>query len=136
MSGAVGAGATAGAAAAAAAKQRAQEEEEKLTPYNTGDLEGYEFKIIRTNTRKFKDPEFIRRICAEEAQAGWEMIEKFDDYRIRFKRSVKHRSRDPHLEIDPYRTSIGATEGHIALIVVGITLAALAVGLVVAMSFR
>lgn len=133
MSGAVGAGA---AAAAAAAKQRAQEEEEKLTPYNAGDMEGYEFKIIRTNTRKFKDPEFVRKICAEEAQAGWEMIEKFDDYRIRFKRSVKNRSRDPHLNIDPYRTHIGVTETHIVLIVVGISLAAVAAGLVVAMSFR
>jgi hypothetical protein len=126
----------AAAAAAAAAKQRAQEEEEKLTPYNTGDLNGYEFKIIRASTRKFKNPEFVRKICAEEAQAGWEMIEKFDDYRIRFKRSTKNRSGDPHLNIDPYRTSVGATEAHIAAIVVGAVLAAALIGLFVALQSR
>ena len=133
MSGATGA---ATAAAAAAAKKRAEEEEEKLTPYNAGDLEGYEFKIIRTSTRKFKDPEFLKNIYAEEAEAGWEMIEKFDDYRIRFKRSVKKRSGDPYLKIDPYRTNIGVTESHVAMIAVGAMLAAIAIGVVVALLAR
>jgi hypothetical protein len=127
---------TAATAAAAAAKRRMLEEEERMTPYNDSDLEGWEFKIVRANTRKFKDAESVRRLCEEEAQAGWEMIEKFDDYRIRFKRRVDKRSNDTYLNVDPYRTNIGPTEGHIAAIAVGaIVLIALA-GLLVAFWVR
>ncbi len=64
------------------------------------------------------------------------MIEKFDDYRVRFKRSIKKRSGDPYLKIDPYRTNLGASEAHIAMIAVGATLAALAIGLAVALLAR
>ena len=123
MSGAASAGAAAAAAAAAkAAKMR--KEEEELTPYNAEDMDGWEFKIVRANSRKFKGADAIRRLCEEEAHAGWEMVEKFDDSRIRFKRRVEMRSRDQHLgpgSVDPYRTLVGASETHIVLIVLGVT---------------
>lgn len=115
-----GAGGAAAAAAAAEKKRRMQEEEEKLTPYKNNDMDKWEFKIVRANTRKFKNADAVRRLCEEEAKAGWEMIEKFDDSRIRFKRRTDMRSQDPHLAIDPYRTHIGLTEGHIVLIVLGV----------------
>lgn len=127
---------TAATAAAAAAKRRMLEEEEKLTPYNDSDLEGWEFKIVRATTRKFKDAGSVRQLCEEEAQAGWEMIEKFDDYRIRFKRRVDKRSNDAYLNVDPYRTNIGATEGHIAAIAVGAVVLVLLAGLLVAFLVR
>jgi hypothetical protein len=125
MSGAAGAasgGAAAAAAGAAAQRRRMQEEEEKLTAYRSDDLDGWEFKIVRANTRRFKNAETVRQLCAEEAQAGWEMVEKFDDYRIRFKRRVGERSQDPHRTVDPYRTQIGVTEGRIVVIILAVSL--------------
>ncbi len=118
MSGAVIAGTTA-SAAAAAKKKRMNFEEEKLTKYNNNDLEGWEFKIVRAHTRKFKNDQAVRDICDEEVQAGWELVEKFDDYRLRFKRRTENRNRDQHLQIDAYRTHIGVGEGQIVAIVLG-----------------
>ena len=111
---------TAGVAAAAAAARRMRQEEEDMTGYSKDDLDGWEFKIVRANTRKFKDYQAVQQLCDEEAKAGWEMVEKFDDTRIRFKRSVDRRSGDRHLEVDPYRTRIGMTEASIAWIVGGV----------------
>ncbi len=108
---------TAAVAAAAAATRRMRQEEEDMTGYSKDDLDGWEFKIVRANTRKFKDYKAVQQICDEEAKAGWEMVEKFDDTRIRFKRSVEKRSGDRHLEVDPYRTRVGMTEVAIGLIV-------------------
>jgi hypothetical protein len=132
MSGAVAASA---AAAAKAAKMR--KEEEELTPYNAEDLDGWEFKIVRANSRKFKDTEAVHRLCEQESHAGWEMVEKFDDSRIRFKRRVEMRSRDQHLgpgAVDPYRTLIGVSETHIVFLVIGLS-ALLALGAVLFIRF-
>ncbi len=108
---------TAAVAAAAAATRRMRQEEEDMTGYSKDDLDGWEFKIVRANTRKFRDYKAVQQICDEEAKAGWEMVEKFDDARIRFKRNVEKRSGDRHLEVDPYRTRVGMTEVAIGLIV-------------------
>ena len=117
MSGAAGGAA---AAAAAAKKRRLQEEEERLTNYNGDDVKGWEFKIVRSTTEKFKTREAVEKLCAEEAQAGWEMVEKFDNSRIRFKRRTECRTRDAHAQIDPYRTRIGMGEGGVVAVVLGI----------------
>lgn len=108
---------TAGVAAAAAAAKRMRQEEEDMTGYNANDLDGWEFKIVRANTRKFSSREAVRQLCDEEARAGWEMIEKFDDSRIRFKRKIEHRSRDQHLEIDPYRSEVGIGQGKLVTVI-------------------
>lgn len=46
----------------------------------------------------------------EEARAGWIMLEKLDDGRIRFKRPRRARAQDAYLPfgVDPYRTHYGA----------------------------
>lgn len=122
MPGATGAGASAAAAAAAA---RMREEEEELTAYNKSDLDGWEFKIVRSNTGAFKKQDRVRQLCDEEARAGWEMIEKFDNNRIRFKRPVEKRKNDQYLQgIDPYRTQVGIGSGAMAAAIVGGTLLA------------
>ncbi|UCE24741.1 MAG: hypothetical protein JSU74_01440 [Candidatus Zixiibacteriota bacterium] len=118
MSGAAG-GAAAAAAAAAARAARMRQEEEDMTGYNASDLEGWEFKIVRSNTRKFKNREAVRQLCEEEAPAGWEMLEKFDDSRIRFKRKIEHRTRDQHLQIDPYRSEVGIGQGQMVTLILG-----------------
>lgn len=121
-------GATAGAAAAAAAAaRRMREEEEDMTNYNSDDLEGWEFKIVRANTRRFKNYEAVRKVCDEEAKAGWEMVEKFDDLRIRFKRKTEMRANDRHLDIDPYRSVVGIGQGSLAAVVTAASLAVLGI---------
>jgi hypothetical protein len=111
---------TAAAAAARAAEVRRQEEEE-MTAYGPNDLEQYEFKIIRSATGAFKDPAKLRTVLEEEAKAGWELVEKFDNSRVRLKRALEWRDKDRALMQDPYRTTIGISEGKLALwIVLGV----------------
>ena len=88
-----------------------------MTKYGADEIEDWEFKIMRSASGKFKKPEFLSRICEEESKAGWEMVEKFDDHRVRFRRSTEHRNRDQNLEIDPYRTRLGMGPDQIGLLI-------------------
>jgi hypothetical protein len=111
----------AAAAAAAEAARRMREEEEEMTPYSKSDLDAdYEFKIIRSTTGVFKHPEKMRAILEEEARAGWVLVEKFDNSRIRLKRPANARAGDADLDFDPYRTSIGLSEGRLVGIILGV----------------
>lgn len=103
-----------------------QEEEEQLTPYDSKEtidpmdsqakpktksndprLVGWEFKIVRASSDVFRDSSMLKRLCEEEASAGWILLEKLDDRRIRFKRPIAMREviRADLLPIDPYRTT-------------------------------
>jgi len=116
------AGATGGAiAAAAAAAKRARErnEEESLTKYDSDDLNGWEFKIVRSELGRFSRREVVQSLCEREARAGWEMVEKFDNSRIRFKRRVENRAKDQYLDFDPYNTSLGSVSGGAVALIIG-----------------
>jgi len=115
------------ASAAAAAAARAAEEEEDMAKYSREDMDGWEFKIVRTYTPRFRDYATVQSICQEEARSGWELVEKFDDYRLRFKRRVERRSNDHLQQIDPYRTQLGFSNAKAVLLAVGITVVALGV---------
>lgn len=93
-----------------------------MTPYAPQDLEGYEFKILRSGTAKaFRDPARLRAVLEEEARSGWDLLEKFDDYRLRLKRRTEWRDRDPGTGVDPYRIHVGTTPGQVgARILIGI----------------
>jgi hypothetical protein len=120
---------SAGAAAAAAAAQilALHEEEERLTPYSPEDLsQGWEFKIVRANTRAFSKSEVLQQVCAEEAQSGWELVEKFDDSRLRFKRPTAARNKMPPSGIDPYRTTYGMAQGKLLAIILVATFGGIA----------
>jgi hypothetical protein len=98
------------------------EEEEDMTHYTNKDLEdGWEFKIVRSSFGGFRKPDRLASLLEEEAQAGWEMVEKFDDYRVRFKRPRSARKNDNMLPgyIDPYRTQYG-TFGRQKALVIGL----------------
>jgi 1,4-alpha-glucan branching enzyme len=61
-----------------------------------------------------------------DAGIGWELLEKLDDGRVRFKRPVSARRRDGMLPrgVDPYRTRYGMSEGLLAFwIIAGVLLA-------------
>src|SRR5689334_14885346 len=98
------AGGAAAAAAAAAAQRLLQLEEEEMTTYGPDDLDDWEFKIVRANRAVFGNPGTLSRVLAEEARAGWTMVEKFDNSRIRFKRRRRARLDDAKLPhgVDPY----------------------------------
>ncbi|MBI3361370.1 MAG: hypothetical protein HY023_09705 [Chloroflexi bacterium] len=120
---------TAAAVAAAEARRRLHEEEEDMTRYAPGDLDNdWEFKIVRANTNAFRKPEVLRKLVEEEARAGWIMLEKFDDSRVRFKRPASARSGDAALPagVDPYRTHYGLSPGRYAalllVVIFGVTL--------------
>ena len=108
----------AAAAAAAVAEQRRREEEE-MTNYTDDDLKGdWEFKIVRSTTAAFRNPEVLQKACAEEAEAGWVLLEKFDNQRLRFKRRTSARAGDSALGFDPYRTYYGISSAALTTIIV------------------
>jgi hypothetical protein len=110
-----------------------EEEEEILTQYETKDnaadktapqqnaagkalpkdprLVGWEFKIVRAHRHIFRDPAVFQRLCQEEAEAGWIMLEKLDDRRVRFKRPIALREivNSEFLKQDPYRCHYGSS---------------------------
>jgi hypothetical protein len=117
------AGGAAASAAAAAKKRREQEEEEQMTTYSTEDLnEEWEFKIVRSAFEAFGNPRKFKQMLKEEAEAGWVLVEKFDNGRVRLKRPASARKQDHLLppEINPYRTSYGMPEMTMVLVIVGL----------------
>lgn len=109
-----------------------QEEEEQLTPYDSKEtidpmddkitpkskkgttdprLIGWEFKIVRATSDLFRESAVLKRLCEEEATAGWILLEKLDNRRVRFKRPIAMREviRADLLPIDPYRTTYGGS---------------------------
>lgn len=123
---------TAAAAAAVAAERRRNREEELLTAYSQQELNvDWEFKILRSARGEFKKPERLAEVLEEESQSGWVLVEKFDDSRIRLKRSPEARHDESHLGIDPWRSYVGPTssqrEARIALLVVVALLAGVGV---------
>lgn len=106
---------------AAAVKKQREREEEDMTGYSKADLEGWEFKIVRSSFGKLCKPKAVQELCEQEARAGWEMLEKFDNYRIRFKRRIDKRSMDRFIENDPYRTET-STAGVSVMLILGVTL--------------
>src|SRR5208283_3353472 len=123
----------AAAASAAAEAERQRQEEEEMTKYSDADLQGdWEFKIVRSNLAGFRKPEVLQQVCAEEARAGWTLVEKFDNQRLRFKRPVSARAGDAGLGFDPYRTQYGMSQGALAGVILAcVLLVALAIPLFV-----
>jgi hypothetical protein len=122
------------AAAATAAALAVQQEEEEMTPYGAKELaEDWEFKILRSATNGFRDPIWLNAVLQEEARAGWTMVEKFDDGRIRLKRRAGSRARDASLGFDPYRTWVGMNQQRLALVILAAIFGGLAaIGVAVA----
>ena len=97
-----------------------------MTGYRQEDLTGeWEFKFLRSNTRAFAKPDVLRRVVEEEARAGWVLLEKFDDMRLRFKRPISARDNDHRLDFDPYRSHYGKPMSVVVamLLLVGLTVA-------------
>jgi hypothetical protein len=120
-------------AAAAAEKRRREqqeEEEERMTPYSGDELNNeWEFKIVRSATGAYRKSDVFQRLLNEESIAGWQLLEKLDNSRIRFKRPKSARKRDNMLPqgFDPYRTQMGSDTRRTLFIILGVGIAALLV---------
>ncbi|MDO8907118.1 MAG: hypothetical protein Q7W55_01320 [Pseudohongiella sp.] len=68
-----------------------------------------EYKIIQSTTPHFAKQDNLNSVLAEEAQAGWVLVEKFDNYKIRLQRDITHRTGDKDRRIDPYRVQVGVS---------------------------
>jgi hypothetical protein len=102
----------------AVAQEGQRQEEEMMTTYKQEDLSGeWEFKILRSVTNQFKKPHVLQQVLQEERLGNWELVEKFDDGRLRFKRPTAARSKDQARPrgYDPYRTRHGMGEGAMAI---------------------
>jgi len=115
-------------------RRREEEEEEEMTRYSTEDLDqNWEFKIVRSETGAFRKPEVFQALLQEEAIASWELVEKLDNRRVRFKRPHQARRRDTSLPqgYDPYRTYYGRSQARTAIVIGVAVMIALMTGLMV-----
>ena len=136
---AYGTGAWVAAAAAAKRQQTSLAEEKDMTQYTQDDLNNdWEFKIVRSDTAALRKPEVLNKLLEEEAQAGWVMLEKLDDSRIRFKRPRSARAKDSYLpaDVDPYRTQYGVPTAQYAVLIGVMVGLALTLGLGVVVFLR
>lgn len=123
------------ATTAAAEEEKRQQmmraEEEDMARYTQDALQGdWEFKIVRSDSAAFRKPEVLNELIEEEAQAGWVMLEKFDDNRVRFKRPHSARARDAFLpdDVDPYRTRYGTLATRQIALLMGVMIGLLGLG--------
>jgi hypothetical protein len=122
---------TAGAAAAGAWAAAQRKEEEAMTPYTPQDLaENWEFKILRSATGAFRNPDRLRAVLEEEQRAGWTLVEKFDDSRVRLKRPARAQTGDAALDFDARRTWVGMNPTVLTLLIMLIALGIAAGGAV------
>ena len=119
-------------AAARKRRQMLQTEEEDMTRYTPEDLSGdWEFKIVRAEMPVFRKPEVLQQLLQEESVFGWQLVEKLDDMRVRFKRPAAARKRDLMLPegFDPYRSHFGAPIRIRVLVINMVVLAVFILGL-------
>ena len=99
-----------------------------MTSYTPEELaSGWEFKIVRSATGGFKRTEFLQHVLEEEKRAGWTLVEKFDNSRVRLKRPVSARASDGSAGVDAYRSHVGISELALGLRIGGAILVGLAV---------
>lgn len=99
-----------------------------MSGYTPADLaEGWEFKILRSATSAFRDPARMREALEQEAKAGWTLVEKFDNQRLRLKRPASAKAGDAGLGFDPYRTNFGFSDANFALVLVTSILSVMAI---------
>jgi t-SNARE complex subunit (syntaxin) len=73
-------------------------------------VDNKEYKVITSNTPAFGSSAKLKQILAEEAQAGWDLVEIIDANKIKVGRDKSNRSSDGNRSIDPYRISVGINQ--------------------------
>ncbi len=81
-----------------------------------------EYKVVQSTTPLFAKIQNIEEVMAEESKAGWRLVEKLDNYKMRLQRDISHRANDKSLSFDPYRTQVGVNNALIYGITTVVTL--------------
>ena len=68
-----------------------------------------EYKVMQAQTPLFSDSKKMHEVLEQEAQAGWRLLEKEDNYKVRLQRDISHRENDENLEFDAYRSTVGVS---------------------------
>lgn len=68
-----------------------------------------EYKILQSQTPLFASTAKMHEALADEAKAGWSLLEKEDNYRIKLKRDISNRDNDKNLSFDAYRSTVGVS---------------------------
>ncbi|MEQ8409316.1 MAG: hypothetical protein RKH07_13680 [Gammaproteobacteria bacterium] len=68
-----------------------------------------EYKIIQSQTPLFANSAKMHEILEQESKAGWQLLEKEDNYRLKLQRSISHRENDANLDFDAYRSNVGVS---------------------------
>ncbi len=83
-----------------------------------------EFKTKQAQTPLFAGSKKLQEVLVAESKAGWDLLEKEDNYRIKLQRDISNRAGDKSLDFDAYRTTVGVssilTYGLTALVTVAI----------------
>ena len=117
-------------------RRQDEQEEEEMTKYTNEDLENnWEFKIVRSETGAFRKQQTFQSLLQEEQIAGWELVEKLDDRRVRLKRRKEDRRKDTMLPqgYDPYRTNYGSSTARPIIFILVALLLAISIGTAVFM---
>lgn len=68
-----------------------------------------EYKVITSQTPMFADTSKMHEVLEQETKAGWRLLEKQDNYRIRLQRDISERENDGSLGFDAYRSTVGVS---------------------------
>ena len=68
-----------------------------------------EYKVMQAQTPLFSDTKEMHDVLAQEAKAGWRLLEKEDNYKIRLQRDISNRENDANLDFDAYRSTVGVS---------------------------
>ncbi|MCB1665796.1 MAG: hypothetical protein KDI28_08425 [Pseudomonadales bacterium] len=82
-----------------------------------------EYKVVQASTPYFAKWQNIESVMAEEAKAGWRLLEKCDNYKLRLQRDISHRANDKALGFDPYRSQVGLNNAVVYGVTTVVTLA-------------
>ena len=65
----------------------------------------WEYKTVRAPNGEFGHPEHLRAVIRQERRAGWTVVEKMNDWQVRFRRPQDAYLWDDRLPpgVDPYR---------------------------------
>lgn len=83
-----------------------------------------EYKILQSQTPLFASTAKMHEAMEQESKAGWTLLEKEDNYRIKLQRNTSNRDNDKNLDFDAYRSTVGVssvvTYGMTAVMTLGV----------------
>lgn len=68
-----------------------------------------EYKILQSQTPLFASTAKMHEALELESKAGWTLLEKEDNYRIKLQRNTSSRDNDKNLDFDAYRSTVGVS---------------------------